>query len=698
MFLKNFFFIVSLLPATATLALEQNSAFPFTIRQIEENSVANYSFLNHKPAGKYGFLRNKEGDFTFENGQKIRFFGINLVDDRVVEMNDSQTEKLAKKMAALGINMVRLHHISAKWQRAKPLFSQPEKSTLIFNDEALERIDYLLYKLKENGIYVTTEIVDSALMPLSSEMPRQEALKNGNVLKILMMIDPEVKEYCRKWAKNFFCRPNRYTGIPLISDPQLALLGIVNELSMGYHNGALRNLSEYHQNKLKSSFADYLKKNHLPERDFDLNLADPVSARFWNEQLHAAFIDWMAFLRSIGYRGLISGSNFGENFFHHEPSTLCDFMDAHIYWGYASWSENKCRMVDGQWSDLIKYPWNENNYTKELFARYSTAAFAGKPLIASEHRTANGGGGMSRFADAMRYSECRAAGLPFFATVQAFQGWDGFYIFGSQGIGGIKEEKMGHLLDVRFDTTYLATFPLASFLLRGNVIAPARKKILVTLEPGDIYARPQEPSFLYDGLFYYPEQHKIEIGYPQAKIDRSRYDEVLPLSKLKKMNINRQETVIEADTGEFLRNYDEGFFMINSAEVQGVEGFFHKTKRHPLKDLTLEVNSNFALCFVASREKTIAQSDRLLFLVAADCGNQDDGKGRQAKGWVLPGKGPVLVHPVIGRISLRAGLFDVWILGEHGERKRKAAEGISEFEFDTGRDTTIWYELERVRK
>ena len=97
MFLKNFFFIVSLLPATATLALEQNSAFPFTIRQIEENSVANYSFLNHKPAGKYGFLRNKEGDFTFENGQKIRFFGINLVDDRVVEMNDSQTESWQKK-------------------------------------------------------------------------------------------------------------------------------------------------------------------------------------------------------------------------------------------------------------------------------------------------------------------------------------------------------------------------------------------------------------------------------------------------------------------------------------------------------------------------------------------------------------------------------------------------------------------------
>lgn len=44
---------------------------------------------------------------------------------------------------------------------------------------------------------------------------------------------------------------------------------------------------------------------------------------------------------------------------------------------------------------LLKKPVNESRekekYTKDLFARFSLASVAGKPLISSEHRTAKGG-------------------------------------------------------------------------------------------------------------------------------------------------------------------------------------------------------------------------------------------------------------------------------------------------------------------
>ncbi len=692
MYHKKYFTALCIAAALTAMAGE-TAKFPFVIRNIEAGSVADYSFLNHKPAGKYGYLTNQNGDFTFADGQKIRFFGINLVDDRVMEMDHRQTEELAQNMAALGINMVRIHHISAKWQKAEPLFAQPEKSTLAFNDKALEKLDYLLYQLKQNGIYVTMEIVDSALIPLPLEMPNQETIKNGNVLKILMMIDDDVKQYCQTWAKNFFCRTNRYTGQPLIADPQLAVMGIVNEISMGYHNGKLDNLSQYHLNKLREKFTVYLQTQKLPSSDFDPELKDSVSAQFWNQQLRDAYVFWTNYLRQIGYHGLISGSNFGENFFHHEPSAICDFMDAHLYWGYASWSKNKSRMVNNNWSDLLKYPRNENNYTKELFARFSTAAVAEKPLISSEHRTANGGGNPSTFDDAMRYSEYRAAGLPFFATIQAFQNWDGFYVFASQGIGSLKnEERMGHLLDVRYDTTYLATFPLSAYLLRGNVISSARKKMLITITDEDIYGKPQEPSFLADGLFYYPEQHSVAIQYPRQTVDQKQYDEVIPLSKIQKMNLPAT-TRITADTGDFFRNFEEGYFVVNTAKVQGVEGFFYRTKQHAFKNFQMEIYSDFGVCFVAAKTGNIADSDRLLFLVVAGCENQDDGKGRQAKGWVLPGKGPVLLEPVTGKLSFVNNRYDIWILGEKGERVCRIAENAQEFLFDTGRDKTIWYEL-----
>ena len=60
--------------------------FPFIIREPEKDSVVNVSFLNHKPAGKHGFLRVEDGNFVFEDGTPVRWFGLNVVDNRAFNM------------------------------------------------------------------------------------------------------------------------------------------------------------------------------------------------------------------------------------------------------------------------------------------------------------------------------------------------------------------------------------------------------------------------------------------------------------------------------------------------------------------------------------------------------------------------------------------------------------------------------------
>lgn len=658
---------------------------PFTIRSIAPESVADYSFLNHKPAGKFGWAGVRNGDFVFPNGEKVRWFGINLVASRVFDWKTKEeADAFAAKLAALGVNMVRLHHLAPGWQNCEPLFVDGKKSTLVFRDKALEKLDYLLEALKKQGIYVTNEIVDASLRPAEGEIPYTSKGKSVHQIKLLMMIDPEVKAYVKRWIQGFYCRPNRYTGVPLIQDPQLACLGIVNEISIGYHNGALvRNLPDRAKEILNRKFRADRKRRNLPERQFDFELRDPDSARYFHDLLRTAFAEWKQFVRGLGYKGLFSGSNFGENFYHHSASAgpEMDFVDAHLYWGFAGYMDGvdaKTRILPGnRWNDLVKPPYNEKAYTKELFARFSMSSTPDMPLISSEHRTS-----ISDF----RRSAFRTAGLPFFSTVHAFQEWDGFYIFASQGGN---ENRIGHRLDVKYDTAYLAVFPLSAYLLRGGVIRPAEKTVFYRLSEEDVFRNPRALSFLHDGLFAVPEQHKVRLLYPGTD---GAYPGAVPFTEAARLPRYADDT-IGGDTGEFVRNWKKGYFVVRTAKVQGAEGFFEQGDQFELPDAVLRIDSPFGVCFLsAGRHDSIRTAPRLLF-TAVNSSINSGNVGEKRKGWSLPGTAPVRILPVRGELELKNGRWSVWSLDEHGRRSRRIEQGVSGFKFDTVRDRTVWYEL-----
>ena len=662
---------------------------PFTIRSIEPDSIANHSFLNHKPAGKFGWAEVRDGDFVFPNGETVRWFGINLVASRVFDWKShAEADALAAKLAALGVNMVRLHHLAPGWQQCEPLFTDGTKSTLEFSDRALAKLDYLLAALKKQGIYVTNEIVDASLCPAEGEIPYRFKGKSIHQLKLLMMFDPDVKEYVKRWVRGFYCRPNRYTGIPLIRDPQLACLGIVNEISIGYHNGSLaRNLPDRARTILNRQYQADRKRRGLPEQAFDFELREPDSVRYFHDMLQGAFAEWKQFVQGLGYGGVFSGSNFGENFYHHSASagSGMDFMDAHLYWGFAGYMDGvdaKTRLLPGdRWNDLVKPPYNENAYTKELFARFSMSSLSDMPLVSSEHRTS--------IADFQR-SKYRTAGLPFFATIHAFQEWDGFYVFASQGGN---DNRIGHRLDVRFDTAYLATFPLAAYLLRAGAIRPAVQTVYYRLAEEDIFGKPRSPGFYHDGMFSVPEQHKLRMLYPQREAGK-KYPGEIPFADAKKLPRYTGDT-IGGDTGEFVRNWKKGSFLIRTARVQGVEGFFDAGERFELPDCAFRMESPFGVCFLSAGESEfLAKAPRLLLTAVNSSINSGDINARR-KGWSLPGTAPARILPVRGRLELKNGRWDVWSLDENGKRNRRIARNAAGFDFDTGRDRTVWYELVR---
>ncbi|MPM55833.1 hypothetical protein SDC9_102630 [bioreactor metagenome] len=520
---------------------------------------------------------------------------------------------------------------------------------------------------------------------------------------MLLLFDPEVQAYVKDWMRAFYTRPNRYTGKSLFEDPQFVLLGIVNEIAYHYHPKGLVSLNRYYTDKLRPRFQEYLKRNKLPDQELDLSLNGDASAKFWNEVVADAYRMWSAYARELGYKGVISGSNVGENFFHTQPSLAGDFMDAHLYWGFAPWNIGNARILSGdRWSPLLKKPGNESGerekYTKDLFARFSLASVAGKPLLSSEHRTSKGGATVNLGDNPMQYNEYRAVGLPLFSVVHAFQDWDGFYLFASQGTEQLNQyERMGHILDVRHDTAYLATFPLASWLLRGGAVAPAKERVLLKITEKDILSTKKSPSFFSDVMFNIPEQHRLELAYPGTSYNPKNYGKIYNYADSRDLKLGSPAPVIKADTGEFHRNWEEGYWVLNTPSAQGVEGFFDKTRKFDFTDMTLDMASPFGVCFLASPGRPkISEAKRMMFLAVGECSNTiAPGTDLKPNGWWLKGGAPVVLKPVAGTLQMKEGRFDVWILGEHGERKSKVAENTAKFDFNTGRDKTVWYELER---
>jgi uncharacterized glyoxalase superfamily protein PhnB len=106
----------------------------------------------HAPAGKYGFLKIKQGHFYFENGQRIRFWGANISAEGNFPPHQT-AEKLAGHLAKFGFNIIRLHHMDSNYV-PRGILDKSSGNTQILSSEQLDKLDYLIYQLKKHGIYV----------------------------------------------------------------------------------------------------------------------------------------------------------------------------------------------------------------------------------------------------------------------------------------------------------------------------------------------------------------------------------------------------------------------------------------------------------------------------------------------------------------------------------------------------------------
>ena len=140
--------------------------FPFTTisKNYSEKSVIDLSYLNWKIEER---ITIKNGHFYYKEKQ-VRFFGTNVAFSFAFPSKE-EAPLIAKRMAQLGINIVRFHHMDGRDIWEDNLNSKLSK-------EKLDLLHYFLFFLKNNGIYANINL------HVSREYP--EIIKEKDILKV----------------------------------------------------------------------------------------------------------------------------------------------------------------------------------------------------------------------------------------------------------------------------------------------------------------------------------------------------------------------------------------------------------------------------------------------------------------------------------------------------------------------------------
>lgn len=181
-------------------------------------------FLNRsEPAGAGGFIRVEGDQFVNDQGP-IRFWGVNTC--MSANFPDKETAvAMAKRMADFGINAVRLHHMDMREIWGKNFPSQTE-----IDPEKLDRLDWLIYQFKLNGIYVNINLHVSKKMQKADGFTDYDGRPNHD--KGIDNYEPRLVKLQKKYAKDLLTHVNPYTKNAYINEPAVAMIEINNENSI----------------------------------------------------------------------------------------------------------------------------------------------------------------------------------------------------------------------------------------------------------------------------------------------------------------------------------------------------------------------------------------------------------------------------------------------------------------------------------
>ncbi|MDO4628978.1 MAG: cellulase family glycosylhydrolase [Planctomycetia bacterium] len=243
---------------------DQSDMFPYVISYDAPSNATSMAHIIAAPAGKDGFIKaDKNGNFVNGAGV-IRFNATNITGPANFPSHENAT-KVAKRLARLGINCVRLHFMDTWYTNfmTKPtqgILADDTVTQRKLDPKQLDKLDFMIAEFKKNGIYVNLNLhVGRTLDKRDGNFPPSEWANKGYDQFVPAMIELQ-KEY----ACDLLTHVNPYTGNEYRAEPAVAMIEITNEDSFqqAWFSGAYNASNEVYLGELTRQWNVWLAKKY----------------------------------------------------------------------------------------------------------------------------------------------------------------------------------------------------------------------------------------------------------------------------------------------------------------------------------------------------------------------------------------------------------------------------------------------------
>ena len=351
-----------------------------------------------------------------------------------------------------------------------------------------------------------------------------------------------------------------------------------------------------------------------------------------------------AFLREIGVKAPICGTNLELTAGDLWASQNMDFMNDHTYYGSASTG-------GGYWQPMDTSVVNAPLSAVQIFNEIIHSRLSDKPVVCTEWS----------FVYPNVY---RQEGYPFTAAFTAYQGIDAMFSFdwASSYLPGlyylVRHQQIVCLSQVCDPSTWGLNQAAAVAVLRGD-IKSANHKITLKYSEDDIWSNRRQlastVSFLY-------QMARVDIAQPQPgvknqwPIGTNMDGEALFHDAVKKLGIDAGTDYVVSDTKELIRFSDPGLMLVDTPKSQfaiGALASMNGASRRKLSAFEINSPMKFATLTFSSLDNLPLKTSRRILCCAV--GNSANEKSKiDSKGYYEAGKGPVLSEPFYAEISAQA--------------------------------------------
>ncbi len=585
-------------------------------------SPIDLSFLNahEKPAGRRGFVRTSGASLILGDGSPARFWGTNVAAYALFQTSGDNVKQQAKRLSALGFNLVRIHHLDSPWVNPN-IFGTNAADTQTLDRASLDKLDWWIKCLKDEGIYVWLDLHVQRALTEADQIYGFGEIRKGNKaadLKGYNYVNLTIQQAMKRFNEAYLNHINAYTGVAYKNEPAIMAMLITNENDVTHHygNALLPDKGVPLHNKLYMALADEFAKRYNLPRDKTWRSWEPGPSKlFLNDLEHNFDVEMISHLRVLGVKvPIATTSSWGDDpLFSFPALTTGDIVDAHAY---------------GKALELETNPLADPNMVNWL----SMSQVAGKPMSVTEWN-------VSPFPVPDRHSSPL-----YMASAARLQGWDAvmLYAYAQAPLNDAGKPSNWHAFN---DPSLIATLPAAALLYRQGHVKEADTIYALTPDREQLFYHSNSPANSVAARTA-SEKGKVVVVMPQTRELPWLKNSTIPsgaktIHDLNESMIAGSATEAVSDTGEIRRDWTKGIYTINTPCTQAAMGRIG-IEAVVLPDVRIEVRTPNASVAVQSLDGLpIRQSASLMISLGARA---------VPTGNALPFRS----EPVLGQLTIRA--------------------------------------------